>query len=222
MAKLTRIFQRLFASTAPSTEVGEFGSFAAGSPVTTQDPALIQSLSNWLDGWVSAVVGPNAPAIEDMNGVCLVFARQLAYILQAGIAEYDATTVYYKESVVNYSGNIYVSLTDTNTGNTPPSISNWKLIGSGVLTKTANYTALGTDDQILADATSAGFNVTLPAALGLKGKKLTISKIDTTSNSITILRSGSDLILGEIFQTYITPYTSITWVSDGVSNWYAI
>lgn len=222
MAKLTRVFQRIFASTAPSTELGKFGSFAAGSPVTTNDPALIQSLSNWLDGWFAAISGPNAPAIEDMNGFCFVMARQLAYLFQAGIAEYDASTTYYQESVVNYAGNIYVSLTDNNTGNTPPSVSNWKLFGSGVLTKTANYTVLGTDDTILANAASGSITMTLPAALGLKGKKITINKIDTSSNAVTIARSGSDLILGETSQVYRTPYTSVTWISDGVSNWYAI
>lgn len=226
MAKLTRYTQLVFGSTAGSNQMAEYGSFAAGTPLTyngsTITPSIVQALGNYLEGWFGAVLGQNSPAIEDMNALCFLFAYQLTYLMQEGIAEYDASTIYFINSVVNYSGNVYVSLTNNNTGNTPPSIANWKLLSSGVLTKTANYVALGTDDIILANAVGGSFSVTLPAALGLLGKKLTINKVDTSANSVTILRSGSDLILGEVSQVYIAPYTSVTWVSDGVSNWYAI
>lgn len=101
MAKLPRVLQKLFASAALPAEVGVFGSLAAAAPTNSQDPLTIQSLSNWNSGWHAAVLGGNSPALEDMNGMCLVFAYQLAYLMQAGVAEWDATTTYYIGSMVD-------------------------------------------------------------------------------------------------------------------------
>ncbi|PNA42272.1 hypothetical protein, partial [Pseudomonas sp. MPR-AND1A] len=85
MAKLSRVTQKIFGSSAGANQIGKFGSYAAGSPVISSDPTVIQSLSNWLTGWFGAVVGGNSPAIEDMNAVCFVYAYQLAYLMQQGI-----------------------------------------------------------------------------------------------------------------------------------------
>ena len=41
------------------------------------------------------------------------------YILEMGIPEYDSSTVYYTNSIVQYNGLLYQSTTDANTGNTP-------------------------------------------------------------------------------------------------------
>lgn len=119
MAKITRIFQNIFASTAGAGQIGEFGSLAAGTPVTTTSAAVAQSLNNWKGGWFDAILGGNSPAIEDMNAVHFVTTYQLAYLMQAGIAEWQTDTVYYQYSLVNYLGNVFMSKVDTNTGNTP-------------------------------------------------------------------------------------------------------
>jgi len=98
MAKITRATQKLFGSTASANQMATYGSYAAGSPArfsgSTITPALIQSLSNYLQGWFGAVVGANAPTIEDMNSLCYLFAYQLGYILQEGVAEWDAGTTF--------------------------------------------------------------------------------------------------------------------------------
>ncbi|PMZ30506.1 hypothetical protein C1X25_36230, partial [Pseudomonas sp. GW247-3R2A] len=86
--------------------------YAAGSPVISSDPTVIQSLSNWLTGWFGAVVGGNSPAIEDMNAVCFVYAYQLAYLMQQGIPEYDSGTTYFTGSLCTSGGVIYRSLQD--------------------------------------------------------------------------------------------------------------
>ena len=140
MANLSRIYQKIFGSTAPSTEIGKFGSLAAGTPQTTNDPALMQSLGNWLNGWNSAVVGYNSPCMEDMNAVHYVLSYQLAYLLQKGIAEYNASTTYYQGSVVYYSGKWYVCASVSGiTGITPSNDGvNWVYFLNAALTYGVN------------------------------------------------------------------------------------
>lgn len=121
MAKLNRIFQRLFGSTGSSGDFGKFGSLAAGSPEFTQDPDEIQSLTAWLQGWGNATIADYRPALEDMNSLCYLAFYQICYLLQQGIPEYDASTTYYLNSFVQINGQIYRSLENDNIGNAPAS-----------------------------------------------------------------------------------------------------
>lgn len=208
MAKLTRVFNKIFGSNADSTEVGKFGSLAAGSPVTTNDPALIQSLSNWLDGWFAAVTGENSPAIEDMNAVHFLFSRQLSYLFQAGIPEWDTSTTYYIGSMVNSSGFIYVSVADDNTGNAVTDNTKWRLFGSAFSQKSADYTLTVADDVVEFDATGAERTATLPAANAAKGKRFTIVKTDTSANAVIITD-------GTLVYNLTSQYDAITVYSNG-------
>ena len=131
MAKLSRVTQKIFGSSAGANQIGKFGSYAAGSAVISSDPTVIQSLSNWLTGWFGAVVGGNSPAIEDMNAVCFVYAYQLAYLMQQGIPEYDSGTTYFTNSFCTSGGVVYRSLQDNNTGNSLTN-SNFWLPASGL------------------------------------------------------------------------------------------
>lgn len=116
MPRLSRIYQKLFGDTANAGEIGKFGSLAIGSPATTLDPAQMQSLAPWSGGWLSAVVGGNSPAIEDMNATHYVAFYQLAYLMQQGIAEWDSQTTYYIGSMAQDGlGNVYVSIQNNNT-----------------------------------------------------------------------------------------------------------
>ena len=99
--------------------------------------------------------------------------------------------------------------------NTPSGIANMS-----IASKTANYTATSTDDAILCDATSASFTITLPAASSNAGKIFRITKTDSSVNTVTIARAGSDLIIGETSQVLYTQYTTLTLFSDGSANWY--
>lgn len=149
MAKLTRFTQKLFGSTAGTNTMSQFGGLAAGYPVvptrysgSTITPTLVQALANYLTGWTGAVIGGNSPAIEDMNSVCYLFAYQLAYLMQEGIAEYDASTTYYISSFCQSGGIVYQSLVDTNTGNTPASSpSQWKQVINGTAPTIQKFTS---------------------------------------------------------------------------------
>lgn len=125
MSRLTRYTQKLFGSGASTNQIAEFGSLAASSPErfsgSTITPAIIQTLTNYSNGWFDAVIGQNSPALEDMNALDYLFAYQLSYLMQAGVAEWDSGTTYYTNQMVNYQGIVYVSQIDTNLNNIPSS-----------------------------------------------------------------------------------------------------
>lgn len=90
-----------------------------------------------------------------------------------------------------------------------------------IVTKTGTYTATTNDEVILADATSASFTITLPAA-STAGKVLCITKSDSTANTVTIARAGSDTIVGVTSRVIKTRYAQLRLVSDGSATWYVL
>ncbi len=167
MTRLTRETQQIFGQNIGFQQAIEFGSLANSSttylttPLTGASIPLIQSLSNWLTGWYGAVVGSNAPCIQDMNAMCYVFAYQLAYLMQAGIAEWDSGTTYFTGDTVNLplviftisAGNATVGATYTNNGQT---FTVHGTIASGLLLYTQNYTGLPTASGTLTKASGTG------------------------------------------------------------------
>lgn len=132
MASTPRKTLLQFGSSGPTSSFGQFGSLVAGAPINSKDPATIQALTAWLNGWQDAVFGANkAPLLEDMNGAMFVAFYQLFYLLEKGIPEWDANTTYYKNSYVRKSGDtnsLYCSAIDNNLGNVPTdnaSDANW-------------------------------------------------------------------------------------------------
>ena len=96
-----------------------FGSYKNNSIISTTDPAVVASLPNWLTGMAEGVVGRNAPIIEELNGVLFHMSRQIAYLMQEGIAEYDDETTYFINSYCKSAGVVYKSLSDNNLNNDP-------------------------------------------------------------------------------------------------------
>jgi hypothetical protein len=124
MAKtIIRKLLKQFGVNGDPTNYAEFGSQVAGSPVKTKDILTIQSLSAWLNGLQDAVVaGNHAPYLEDFNSLFYVLAYQVAYLLQDGIPEWDATTTYFNGSTVRNpgTGDVYQSIIDDNLNNALP------------------------------------------------------------------------------------------------------
>ncbi len=227
MAKIPRVFQKVFGSNAPGSgdgTIGIFGSFAAGNPLASTDLTVIQSLQAWFDGWLHAIIGQNGPPIEDMNALFYVITTQLSYIFQAGISEWNSLTTYYIGSLVNASGVIYTSLTDGNINNAVTDVANWAPGLGSVLSKSSAYGIKVTDDMIVADATSASFALTLPLASAAPGKEFKIKQINSGAHTVTLQTSGSDTIDGAA-TVVLTPdgvtMASITVKSTG-TTWYII
>lgn len=96
-------------------------------------------------------------------------------------------------------------------------------IGGGgivaVSSKTANYTIVNTDGLILVNATSGGFTITLPTAVGITGKKFQVKRMDQTLTEIvTLATTSSQTIDGVTTKKLCTQYEEFTVISDG-SDW---
>ena len=134
MAKLTRKTQKVFGESAGGTGITEYGSPAGGSPVYSTDPDDIQT-ADWLVGWsAAALAGSEIPTFQDFNGIHFVATRQIGYLLQEGIAEFDLDTEYHQNSIVKKTGTyeLYGSIGNTNLGNALPSQvndANWQYLG---------------------------------------------------------------------------------------------
>ena len=129
MPKITRATQQIFGENAPNTQITAFGTAMTENPVYTTNPADLQTAATLL-GWDAAIESDKAPFEEDTNGLCYLMTRQLAYLFQQGISEWDASTVYYENSLctVVQDGVLVIkrSLTDNNSGNNPTSDNvNW-------------------------------------------------------------------------------------------------
>lgn len=98
-----------------------------------------------------------------------------------------------------------------------------KLPGS---TKTTTHNMSQQDAFLFADATSAGFTITLPAASGNAngtiGQFFVIQKIDASANVVTIARAGADTINGAASKTLTTQYAGILIFGTGATTWGAI
>lgn len=149
MAKILRAPQRIFGGSVPASgNIAQFGSLAAAAPSYSLDPAVIQSLDAWVEGWASATIGTNSPALEDDNAINYVVTRQLAYLLQAGVAEWDATTTYYSGSFCQAAGVIYRSVQDTNLNHAVTDTNWWVTLQSDLLVK-VDWNAVSGYAQIL-------------------------------------------------------------------------
>lgn len=228
MAKIIRKTQKQFAATAGANQIAEFGSLAAGTPSRTTgalaDPAVIQALSQYSSGWVASVLAGNSPAIEDRNALDFLWAYQIGYLLQAGVAEWDAGTTYYIDNVVSYTNSgqfgLYTSLTDGNINHNPLSQSFWKPVYTSsimTLAQTTSYTLSASDNGkvIAMDTSSAALNVNLFAAAPYFSFTIKDVAGKFGLNNLTVVRSGSETI-ENLAANYIisAPYAEITFKYD--------
>ncbi|MFE3578699.1 SGNH/GDSL hydrolase family protein [Streptomyces vinaceus] len=89
-----------------------------------------------------------------------------------------------------------------------------------VASKTANYTATSFDEVIAADATSGAMTITLPTAVG-RTRPVTVKKVDSSANSVTIDGAGSETIDGQLIRQLAGQWESATFVPTPTgSGWY--
>ena len=118
MAKIERKTQKIFAGNAATDELAVFGSMITGTPVYNDDIEALQSEA-YTEGWKAAVAANEAPFMEEMNAVQYGFSKQLAYLFQQVIPEWDAGTTYYLNSFCQVGGVIYKSKLDENINHSP-------------------------------------------------------------------------------------------------------
>lgn len=122
MSKIARYAGNLpaFGSGAQGLERTVFGGTTQADDLTSQVTAA------FLRGW--GVVGPSEnPSLEDFNAAFYTVSQLIAYQHQMGVPEWEVKQEYYVGSVCSYKGELYVSLSNSNTGNEPPS-AQWTLV----------------------------------------------------------------------------------------------
>lgn len=92
-------------------------------------------------------------------------------------------------------------------------------MAQAITTKTTTYSVGALDWTILCDATSGSFAITLPAASAFTGRYVFIKKIDSSANTCTLTRAGSDTIDGATTQVIDSQWTGFGVQSNGTSLW---
>lgn len=136
MPKLTRKYQKIFAGSASNN--GQFGSAQLGTKVLSNDLDTIQALSAFLNGWNDATISSEKlPPLEEFQALHYITTRQLSYLFEQGIPEYDVSTTYFQKSMVIAPGTyeLWGSLVNDNVGNSLVEGANWtKLVDLSTIT----------------------------------------------------------------------------------------
>jgi hypothetical protein len=216
MSKIVRATQTIFGGTGVTSDFGEFGSLAAGTPTTTKNPATIQSLPAWLAGWAAATIGTLIPAYQDMNAVHYLAFYQICYLLQMGIAEYDTGTTYYTNSIVQYNGVLYQSLIDTNLNNEPDtSPSDWQCISSSIYGGT-----VASASSMMLPNIGSSFKITGSTTINNISSFPAGTIIDLVFESPLLVNIGGNILLNNGAFHAITN-SSLLLISDG-TNYFEI
>jgi len=83
--------------------------------------------------------------------------------------------------------------------------------------KTTTYAILTTDTDIDCDATTAGFTVTVPTAVGYEGKYYTVKKVDSTANVVTIAFTGAETCDGSSTLSLSSQWQAVGMRSNGAT-----
>jgi hypothetical protein len=232
MAKIARKNQKIFAGdVSPTGVIAQFGSLRATTPNYSSDLDVIQQLSAWGDGWASAVISNHFPTLQDLNSLFYVLTKQLSYLMQSGIPEWNETTTYYIGSFVTVSNStdraVFISVADDNLNYPVSNTNKWMLYDSRKFVVCSLSTYASLDDDRYIEMTYVGAStVTLPEPTALnKGRKISISTPPNTTGTVTVSSLGiSKLIDGSA--TYVIngsflPKNFVTFASTG-TGWDAI
>lgn len=96
----------------------------------------------------------------------------------------------------------------------------WTQQHESITTQTANYTVETNQYYVRGDATSGAITITLPTALNQQGRVITVMKIDSSGNAVSVARMGTDTINGSSSSVSLaTQWSKAQFISNGVSNW---
>lgn len=104
--------------------------------------------------------------------------------------------------------------------------SRWRINGSTMVaataTKTTTYPVVAGDYLLLGDATSAGFDMDLPAAANCVGCIFVIKKVDSTGNAVSIDPNGTELIDGSSTSVTISTQWASKVIQSNGTSWFII
>jgi hypothetical protein len=189
MTKLAIKVQKIFGATGPTGVLGQFGSLKAGAPAYSNDPDTIQGLTGYGQGLDGASINSAPPAIQDVNSLFYLISRQIAYLMQTGVSEWNAATTYYIGSIINDGiGNLYTSVTDDNLNNAITDSANWLNIKSSFSRDiSSNPTIINEDYCLVAPVGATGISGSVypTASESMRGRRLIIADF-TNAGAVAI------------------------------------
>jgi len=120
-------------------------------------------------------------------------------------------------TALHYSNPLFFALSTT-TGFVLPFRPSKIELAPSVVTKTGNWTAIA-KQTVLCDTSAGGFTVTLPASASNATFPITVKKISSDFNVLTVATTGGDTIDGDATKEILTPQTSLTAQADGGTTW---
>jgi hypothetical protein len=90
-----------------------------------------------------------------------------------------------------------------------------------ITTKTSNYDMTDDDDIILVDCTSGNVQVKLPNPVGATIKNRDIKKIDSSSNTVSIIPYSAENVDGTSSKVLNVQYANMTLTTNN-TNWYIL
>lgn len=222
MAKITRKYQKQFADLGYTGNLGQFGSYAAGSPVYSDNIDTLTSLSAYGSGLASALVNNAPPALQDINGLFYGLTKQLRYMFQSGIAEWNASVTYYIGSLVHDSaGNVYISLINDNTNQARTIETKWMLLKSSkIRTDTGSVVEVAYNDYIVMCSYVGEVLCIIPDAVSTnKGRVIIIKSLVPTGagQHVDVQTLNAQNIDGATPNTLSSLYTVRKYVSNGTT-----
>lgn len=123
---------------AENGDKGVFGSYQAGNKTVSSDPATLQSLTAWTNGWADAISnGSHLPAMEEFQAVQYLICKAVKELYSEGIPVWMEGETYYKGAICSYidsEGNValYKNITGNNGVQQPAlDIVNWATFSAG-------------------------------------------------------------------------------------------
>lgn len=169
---------------------------------TTTGGDLATLLQNWRDAVLSNHVGDTRPSY-----------------VKEGQLWIDNTTA------TDWIINLYDGATDIPLGYVNPTDNTAGLLFKANITlKSASASIVMTERNMIVGVNAAGGNITLTMPLATTAKngfQITFQKRDSSANTVTITRSGSDLINGAASVILTQQYDTAQLVCDGATLWYA-
>lgn len=229
MAKIIRKKQEIFCNVAPTGKLGVFGSYAAGAPAYSNDVETLQESSAYGSGLSGALINNAPPAIQDFDGLFYMLTTQIAYLLETGIPEYNAETEYAIGSLVSVVGQIFISVTNLNTGNDISDQANWVIYKTNkVIRYTGDLAMASYDDYIVElDGSEAGGAGTLlfilPApTTNMSGRIIVVKNLyPTGSGYVQVQAADSSIIDDSATSSLYGQYTRRTFICTG-TRWDSI
>ena len=169
----------------------------------------------------SAIYSDNAEAKvakagDIMNGALKIIGSSITVIAADTMPSsmWVSTSAITPHLYVSTSGNTGIGLSNPN--------SKLQIAGpmaTSVIKVSATYIVKDNDSVVIVDTTSGNMEITLPSAVGIKGRRYAIKNVGTAANSLTINTNGSEEIDNYASGNLeLIDWEGVILVSDG-TNW---